>query len=100
MTPPPDTNLLAGAVAVRYGFVTPEQLSAALGAWLRDRARPLLTLFVEGGWLTAERGGELAGLLGLTVPTPPGERETVAWPPAGSSAVTPPALPPPRYRPV
>ena len=36
-----DRNLLFGVLAVQMGFITRDQLVAAMNAWTRDKTRPV-----------------------------------------------------------
>src|SRR5690349_15965345 len=58
-----DRNLLFGVLAMQRGFISGDQLVAALGAWVQDRARPLGQVLLEQGALPAPRWAQLETLV-------------------------------------
>ncbi|MFM7148990.1 MAG: protein kinase domain-containing protein, partial [Gemmataceae bacterium] len=50
----PDRNLLFGIVALQNNFVTGEQLSEVMLAWMNDRKKPVGEIFIQKGILQSE----------------------------------------------
>jgi hypothetical protein len=82
-----DRNLLFGIQALHNGFITRDQLIAAMHAWVLAKDRPLGDLLVEQGALTPSRQQALDALLDEHVKQHDGDAQK-SWSTRASSRST------------
>jgi serine/threonine protein kinase/Flp pilus assembly protein TadD len=85
--PPPDAgrDALLGLLAIQTGLADTTAVVAALGAWARDRARPVADLLAAAGALDAPRRALLEGLVDEHLRAHGGVERCLASLPVGDS---------------